>query len=181
MNAATSSSTHGLQGRALYALVTLRMLVGWHFLYEGIAKLTTPGWTAAGYLQASEGWFSGFFGALALSPGAMAWVDPLNAWGLMAIGLALVVGVFERPAALAGMVLLGLYYLAAPPFPGLEYAIPAEGSYLIVNKVLIEAAALWAVYTLPTSRAVGLARLAAFQKGGLGREPDAALAAGGGR
>ncbi len=148
-----------LGGFQLAALVVLRMLVGWHFLYEGMAKITSTQWTSASYLQESQGWFSGLFRGLAANPGAVAAVDFLNEWGLTLIGLALLVGVFTRAAATAGIVLLALYYLAAPPFPGLEYAIPTEGSYLIVNKVLVELAALMVVLALPTSRRIGLDRL----------------------
>jgi len=126
----------------LTALVSLRMLIGWHFMYEGLAKLTNPYWTSAGYLQASQGWFSEHFISLSASPGLLTAVDYINQWGLLLIGLALLVGIFEKAAAWAGIIMLGLYYLAAPPFPGLEYSIPAEGSYLIVNKLLVELAAL---------------------------------------
>jgi len=143
----------------LTALVTLRMLIGWHFLYEGVAKLTNPYWTSAGYLQESQGWFSEHFISLANSPGILAVVDNLNQWGLLLIGLALLVGTFTRTAAIAGVVVLALYYLAAPPFPGLEYAMPAEGSYLIVNKILIELAALLVILAYPTAHRIGLDRL----------------------
>ena len=30
------------------ALVTLRTLIGWHFLYEGLYKLRLPGWSPDG-------------------------------------------------------------------------------------------------------------------------------------
>ncbi|NIQ97736.1 MAG: DoxX subfamily, partial [Desulfuromonadales bacterium] len=49
------------------------------------------------------------------------------------------------------MVLLFLYYIAAPPFVGYVYAMPAEGAYLIVNKVLIELAAMFVLLAFPTS------------------------------
>jgi thiosulfate dehydrogenase [quinone] large subunit len=52
-----------------------------------------------------------------------------------------------------------MYYLFAPPLLGLEYGKPNEGSYLIVNKNLIEACALWIVYVFPTSNTIGLDRL----------------------
>ena len=32
-----------------YGLVTLRFLIGWHFLYEGISKLLNPYWSSAAY------------------------------------------------------------------------------------------------------------------------------------
>ena len=143
----------------LAALVSLRMLIGWHFLYEGLAKITNPYWTSAGYLQESKGWFSGMFMDLANSPGALALADNVNQWGLLLIGLALLVGFLSRTAAVAGVALLALYYMAAPPFPTLEYAMPAEGSYLIVNKVLVELAALLVVIAFPTAHRIGLDRL----------------------
>jgi thiosulfate dehydrogenase [quinone] large subunit len=143
----------------LSALVALRMLIGWHFLYEGVAKLSNPYWTSAGYLQESQGWFAEWFVDLANNSAALAVVDNLNQWGLVLIGLALLVGTFTRIAAVSGVVLLALYYLAAPPLPTLEYAIPAEGAYLIVNKVLIELAALLVILGFPTAHRVGLDRL----------------------
>jgi len=63
---------------------------------------------------------------------------------------------FTRAAAIAGIVLLLLYYIVAPPLAGLSSAVPREGSYLIVNKVLIEAAALAVLLAFPTSRSFGL-------------------------
>ena len=62
-------------------------------------------------------------------------------------------------ATIAGILLLALYYLSTPPFPAYVYSKPAEGSYLIVNKVLIELAALWVLFLFPTSQTLGLDRL----------------------
>ncbi len=143
----------------LIALVSMRMLIGWHFLYEGVAKLTNPYWTSAGYLQESKGWLSEIFTDLVNNESLLALADNLNQWGLMLIGLALLLGLFTRTAAVFGILALALYYAAAPPFPGLEYAMPAEGSYLIVNKILIELAALLVVVVFPTAHRVGLDRL----------------------
>ena len=64
-----------------------------------------------------------------------------------------------RPAAFAGAILLVLYYIAAPPLPGLTYGIPMEGSYLIVNKILVELGAILVVIGFPTAHQVGLDRL----------------------
>ena len=62
------------------------------------------------------------------------------------------------------MALVLSYYLFAPPLLGLEYGKPNEGSYLIVNKNLIEACALWVLYAFPTSTIIGLDRFIANQK-----------------
>jgi thiosulfate dehydrogenase [quinone] large subunit len=139
-------------------LVALRILIGWHFLYEGLAKLTNPYWSAAGYLSEAQWWFDGTFLNIAASPSALAVVDFLNIWGLILIGLGLVLGCLARHAAIAGVVLLALYYIAAPPFVDLAYSMPSEGSYLVVNKVLIELVALLAVMAFPTSKVFGLDR-----------------------
>ena len=44
-------------GLQLFGLTLLRVLIGWHFLYEGLVKFYTPGWTAKHYLSASVGPF----------------------------------------------------------------------------------------------------------------------------
>jgi thiosulfate dehydrogenase [quinone] large subunit len=85
-------------------------------------------------------------------------------WGLTLIGTLLLLGLFTRHAAVVGAILVLLYYLFAPPFLGLEYSKPAEGSYLIVNKNLIEACALWILYALPTSHIIGLDRFFIFTR-----------------
>jgi len=140
-------------------LVILRMMIGWHFLYEGIIKITNPHWTAAEYLAESKGIFSGLFTWLAADPSRLATVDFLNKWGLVCIGLGLMAGFLTRYATISGMVLLGLYFLCNPPFPSYVYSMPAEGSYLIINKVLIDLGALWVLLVFPTGVIVGLDRL----------------------
>jgi thiosulfate dehydrogenase (quinone) large subunit len=133
-------------------LVALRMLIGWHFLYEGIAKITNPYWTAAGYLAEAKGFLKQWAVNVAASPTAVTVVDYLNEYGLVLIGLGLLVGICTRFSMLTGIVLLALYYIVAPPFPGYSYAMPSEGSYIVVNKVLIEAAALMVLLAFPASR-----------------------------
>ena len=142
----------------LSALVLLRLLVGWHLLYEGVTKLWNPGWSAAGFLNDSAGMFSGMFRSMAASPALMDVVNFLNVWGLILIGLSLILGLATRWSALAGMILLGLYFLSHPPLIGVKYALPSEGSYLWVNKNLIEVCALAVILLFPTSHLVGLQR-----------------------
>jgi len=140
----------------LFFLVTLRVLIGWHFLYEGLVKLTNPDWSSVGYLLDSKGFMAGFFHSLTFKPAMLHTVDFLNEWGLILIGLGLILGIFTQYSTLAGILLLALYYLSHPPFPGLTFSVPAEGSYLIVNKTLIEMAALIVLYLFPTGNKLGL-------------------------
>lgn len=146
-------------GLQLTALVAMRFAIGWHFFYEGVAKAVNPYWTSAGYLDQSQGLFSGFFVDLASNPSTLAVVDALNVWGLVLVGLGLMFGALTRTAAVAGALMLALYYLAAPPWPGLVYSIPAEGAYLFINKTLIELCALLVTLLFPTGHLIGVDRL----------------------
>lgn len=139
-------------------LVVLRVLIGWHFLYEGFVKLLNPNWSGIGYLMDSQGVFSGFFQSIAGNNEILEIANFLNIWGLIAIGLGLILGSFTRIALVSGIVLLTFYYLSHPPFIGLKYAMIKEGNYLIVDKVLIELFTLVILYLFPTSYEIGLDR-----------------------
>ena len=141
-----------------YGLVVLRVLIGWHFLYEGISKLINPYWSSAAYLLDSKWIFSGLAKTIVANPTLLSISDYVNMWGLTLVGVSLLLGLLSRYGALVGMTFVCLYYLFAPPLLGLEYGRPGEGSYLIVNKNLIEACALWVLYRFPTSHIIGLDR-----------------------
>ena len=141
-----------------YGLVVLRVLIGWHFLYEGISKLINPYWSSAAYLLDSKWIFSGLAKTIVANPTLLSISDYVNMWGLTLVGLSLLLGLLSRYGSLVGMTFVCLYYLFAPPLLGLEYGRPGEGSYLIVNKNLIEACALWVLYCFPTSHIIGLDR-----------------------
>ena len=140
----------------LVVLVMLRCLIGWHLLYEGISKLLTPGWSSMGFLSESKWVLSGLSSWIISNIVVLKAVDLLNTWGLIAIGLGLIIGLFTRVAAFSGTILLLLYYFNNPPLIGLEYSIPTEGNYLIVSKTLIEAIAMFALAVFPTGSIAGL-------------------------
>lgn len=137
-------------------LVTLRLLIGWHFLYEGISKLLHASWTSAPYLLESKGLFSPLFKSIAQNMDALKMVDMLNTYGLIAVGLGLILGLLTRYALIGGMALLFLYYLPHIPYATVNYAIPAEGSYLWINKNVIEFFAMAVLLVFPTSCCFGL-------------------------
>jgi thiosulfate dehydrogenase [quinone] large subunit len=138
------------------ALALLRILVGWHFLYEGLAKLFKANWSASGYLLQARGPLAGIFQWIANSPEVLAYVNLMNIWGLVLIGLGLILGCLTRIAAVSGLLLILLYYLCNPPFVGYFYSLPSEGNYLIVNKNLVEAAALLVIIAFCAGRYYGL-------------------------
>jgi thiosulfate dehydrogenase [quinone] large subunit len=142
-----------------FTLVALRMLIGWHFLYEGVAKLLKGNWSAYGFLMESKWIFADLFHWMAANPTILSVVNTMNIWGLVFIGLGLILGLFTQIAAGAGILLILLYYLCNPPFVGLFYSIPMEGNYIFINKNVVEMAALLVLMAVPTQQVAGLDRL----------------------
>ena len=140
-------------------LVILRIAIGWHFLYEGISKILNPNWSSASYLMDSQGFLASTFYSLTRNPEVLKTVDFLNEWGLLIIGLGLILGGLTKVACYAGMLLLVFYYLSHPPFIGLKFAMPSEGEYLFINKIFIEFCALGVLSTFQTGKYIGLDRL----------------------
>ena len=143
----------------LSLLVILRVIIGWHIFYEGFSKLINPNWSSVGYLLDSKGWFSYFFIEIASNPPLLRLADIVNVWGLLIIGFCLMAGLFEKWASMGAVILIGLYYLSHPPLIGYKFDAPGEGSYLIVNKNLIEIFAVSLNLVFPNSRLVGIDRL----------------------
>ena len=148
--------TSPISTRRLTWLSVLRILIGWHFLYEGITKIFDPEWSAYGYLMTSGGFLKGLFTSMAGNPGTLEVVSFLNAWGLALIGLGLFIGLFTRLSCYFGAALLLLYYLSHPPFIGIENILPQEGHYLFVDKNLIELVALLVISLFPTGEFLGI-------------------------
>jgi len=140
-------------------LLGLRVAIGWHLLYEGLAKMLLPDWTAAGYLEKSRWAMGGFFRWLASDPTRLGIVDFLCMWALALIGLCLFLGFMTRASAIAGACLVGLFYFAQPPLIGNMMGAPVEGHYFIVNKNLVEILALIALAVLPGAQYLSLDRL----------------------
>ncbi|MDY6769428.1 MAG: DoxX family membrane protein [Candidatus Nanohaloarchaea archaeon] len=98
-----------------YAVLALRLVMGWTMFYAGVTKLLDPGWTAAGYLSSipAANPFSPLWAAIATD---WLWlVDPLNAWGLTLIGLGLLTGAFLRFSAFWGAVAMLFYWASSFP------------------------------------------------------------------
>ena len=75
----------GYSGKQIFALTFLRVLIGWHFLYEGLVKIYTPGWSAGAYLEGATGPSSGLFKNLAQQDVVLSIVDLLNACGFRTV------------------------------------------------------------------------------------------------
>jgi len=84
--------------------------------------------------------------------------DQATILGLVVLGALLIFGLGTRLAALAGAVMLVMFYLPVPPWPGVYLPPEATGPEhsFIINKNLIEAIALLGIAMLPTGSWFGL-------------------------
>lgn len=110
-------------------LVLLRLTLGWFFLYAGIIKVMDPKWSAEGFLKTAKvlpelyHWF--------LLPANLPWVNLLNEWGLVLLGVSLILGLWVRWSALLGVVLMVLYYL-----PGVHFPYVGDHSLLVDEHII---------------------------------------------
>jgi len=139
-----------------WALVLARLSLGWIFLWAFLDKLFGLGYSTTsakawinggspttGYLTGASGWLGDTFNALAGS----AVVDWLFMLGLLGIGLALILGIGLRIAAVSGTVLMLLMWLSALPLKTNPF----------MDDHLIYALLLWAVVMCHRAQHVSLA------------------------
>ncbi|MBX3276779.1 MAG: DoxX subfamily [Acidobacteria bacterium] len=169
----SNGAGRSLSGLQQTLLVVLRTLIGWHFLYEGYYKLMLPGWSAdgaplapwssAGYLRAATGPLAGMFHRMADS-GWIGWIDLGVKVGLLLAGVSLLLGLLTRLGCWGALLLLGMFYVAAIPLAGTPQP-GSEGTYLLVNKTLIEGAAVAVLLAFRTGEIAGLDLLLARRRG----------------
>ena len=159
-----SENLNRLSSFQQFALVALRTVIGWHFLYEAYYKIASPAWspvggpltpwTSAGYLKGASGPLARLFQWM-INQGWTNWLDRSVKIALLLIGLSLLLGLFTRYGAIAALFFLSLFYLLYVPTVGVPQP-NAEGTYLIVNKTLIEAFAVIVLLVFDTGRIAGL-------------------------
>lgn len=119
-----------------YSVLSLRLVLGFIILSSGLGKLARDGWTNPGAWTA-EGFL--VFGVADANPlkGLFLWfaeylwlIDPLVMWTQILIGLALLLGVFVRLAALGGAFQMILFWTAAWQ-GGLAAGLPVANGYVI--------------------------------------------------
>jgi thiosulfate dehydrogenase [quinone] large subunit len=130
-----------------YALLGLRLVMGWTLFYAGITKVLDPEWSAQGFLTHAIPEGNPFVGLWAALASDWLWlIDPLNQWGLTLVGLALLVGAFVRWSAFWGAVMMLFYWLAS---------FPLEHSF-IVDDHLVYAVLLFGLGAFGAGRILGL-------------------------
>ena len=143
-----------------YALVSMRVVMGWVLLQGGLTKLVTylnatpdDNWTAAGYLAnaiPAGNPFTGMFAAMA----GMPLVDILVMWGLTLTGLGLIIGWLVRYNAFWGAVMMMMFW-AASLTGGLMQGLPVAHGW-VVDDHLVYAALLFGLGAAGSGRILGL-------------------------
>ncbi|HEY2931566.1 MAG TPA: DoxX subfamily [Acidobacteriota bacterium] len=158
------SSRHPLSSLQQTALILLRTLIGWHFLYEGYYKIVQPAWSlsgqplprwsSVGYLRAASGPLGGLLRKMAES-GWTPIMDRVVETALLVIGLSLILGFFTQLGCYGALALLALFYILSVPVQGTPQP-GTEGTYLLVNKNLVELAAVLVLLAFRTGEIAGL-------------------------
>ncbi|MBN2263090.1 MAG: DoxX family membrane protein [Prolixibacteraceae bacterium] len=143
----------------LTVLVVARVLIGWYCLYEGVSKLMNPNWSSFAFLIDSKGWFAGIFQSMASSSALLNVIDFMNVWGLIAIGLGLILGLLTQVATVSGIVLIGLYWLSHPALINVKYMLAGTDNTLWVDKNLIFIFLLVILLVFPTGKEIGIDRI----------------------
>ena len=91
-------------------MVLVRVVVGWHFIHEGLARLVDAEWSTTAYVDAPGWLLAPVFRWVASSPGLLALVDFLNVWLPVLVGLGLILGCLTRLAGATGVFLFLVYF-----------------------------------------------------------------------
>ncbi|MFB6133254.1 MAG: hypothetical protein ABEJ44_07630 [Halanaeroarchaeum sp.] len=129
-----------------YALVAIRLAIGWVLFDAGVTYVFTPGNSVATELLAvpPSNPFGGIFAFLGQFAGWL--VDPLFGWGLAVSGASLIFGAALRTSAGVGIVLSTLQWASA---------LPLDGGFL-VDHHLVYAFVLFGLAVFGAGRIVGL-------------------------
>jgi thiosulfate dehydrogenase [quinone] large subunit len=132
---------------------------------EGYPKLLPPAgapagvplapWSSAAYLKAATGPLAPLFHWMGNAP----WIGTLDmvvAVALAAAGLSLMLGLFTQTGCAIAAALLAAFYVAAIPTGAPD--LRSEGTYLLVNKNLIEIGAVLVLFAFRTGAIAGLDR-----------------------
>ncbi len=131
-----------------FSLFLLRVTLGWLMFYAGITKILAGGFSAEGYIKGAKT-FPEFYNYL-LQPGILPAVNLLVEWGLLLIGVSLILGIFVRISAPLGMLMMALLY-----FPILSFPYPNDHSY-IVDEHVIYFCSLFVLWAFKAGGAYGL-------------------------
>lgn len=136
-----------------YAIVLMRVMMGWVMFQGGIVKVLDPEWTAAGFLQFAVPEGNPFMGMWANFAGNPL-IDGLVAWGLTLTGIGLILGAFTRWNAFWAAFMMIMFWMASLTGGFAEF-LPLEHGW-VVDDHLIYAIVLFGLGALGSGRILGV-------------------------
>lgn len=121
------------------SLFLLRIAMGWFYFYAGITKVLDPTWTSAGYIKNAHT-LHGLYQVM-LNPQVLMVVNFMVKWGLVLLGVSLILGLFVRLSGYLGMLLMLLLYLPILNFPKvgmMAYIVDEHIIYILALFVLVQ-------------------------------------------
>lgn len=121
------------------SLFLLRVAMGCLYFYAGITKVLDSSWSAAGYIKNAHS-LQGFY-QIMLNPQALMIVNFMVKWGLLFLGISLLLGLFVRLSGYLGMLLMLLLYLPILNFPhvgAMAYVVDEHIVYILALWVLVQ-------------------------------------------
>ena len=138
------------------SIVALRFAVGWHLFLEGYGKLVASQWWAEAPLSSASGPLAPVLRRMSESPWLFVAAERTTSYGLMVLGVLLMVGLLTRTASFLAIALLAAT-CCPPPLPVSGFLLPnAEGTGMYVNPTLIELLGLVASFAFDSGRIAGL-------------------------
>ncbi|MFW6385131.1 MAG: hypothetical protein ACOCY7_03240 [Halodesulfurarchaeum sp.] len=128
-----------------YSIISLRVGLGWVFFQTGVSRILDSTWSShqfvAGIPEANP--FGHLWKEVVASSGWL--VDPVFSWGFAVVGAGLLFGVFIKPSAALGTVLMLLAWSTSftPPGP-------------ILTRHLVYVLVLFSLVTFGAGRIAGL-------------------------
>ncbi|MEM9953525.1 MAG: DoxX family membrane protein [Chloroflexota bacterium] len=136
-----------------YAIVLMRVVMGWVMFQGGIVKVIDPEWTAAGFLQFAIPEGNPFMNLWANFAGSPL-IDGLVAWGLTLTGLGLMLGALTRWNAFWAAFMMIMFWMASLQ-GGLAEFLPLEHGW-VVNDHIVYAIVLFGLGALGSGRILGV-------------------------
>jgi thiosulfate dehydrogenase [quinone] large subunit len=136
-----------------YALLGLRVVMGWILFQAGLEKLFDPTWTAAGYLQNAVPDGNPFATMFADMAGS-AVVDQLVIWGLTLTGLGLLLGAAVRWCCFWAAIMMVFFWLSVWE-GGIIQGIPLAHGWVVDDHV-VYAVLLFGLGAFGAGRIVGV-------------------------
>jgi thiosulfate dehydrogenase (quinone) large subunit len=115
-------------------IFTLRILMGWTFLYAGLWQIW-DNFDTAGFLNHVVTFHDVF--AVFATPAILPFTDFMVKWGHLLIGLSLIFGFMVRVSGPFGVLLMITYYFAHMKFPYIEESINFLVDYHLVYATVI--------------------------------------------